>query len=42
MREELTRTEARQGDRRRTNVTALTLGIAGAVILMGILLLIWA
>jgi hypothetical protein len=42
MPEELSRTEARQGDRRRTNVTALALGIAGAVILMGILLLIWA
>jgi hypothetical protein len=42
MPEELSRTEARQGDRRRTNVTALALGTAGAVILMGILFLIWA
>jgi hypothetical protein len=42
MTEELSRTEARQGDRRRTNVTALVLGIAGAVIVMGILALIWA
>jgi diacylglycerol kinase family enzyme len=42
MAEELNRTEARQGDRRRTNVTALTIGIIGAVVLMGVILLIWA
>ncbi len=42
MTEEINRTEARQGDRRRTNVTALVLGTIGAVALLGILVLIWA
>jgi diacylglycerol kinase family enzyme len=42
MTEELTKTEARQGDRRRTNMTALVVGILGAVVLMGALLFFWA
>jgi hypothetical protein len=42
MNEELSKTEARQGDRRRTNMTALLIGTALAVILMGALFLIWA
>jgi hypothetical protein len=42
MTEELTKTEARQGDRRRTNMTALILGIAAAVVLMGGVFFFWA
>ena len=41
MAEELSKTEARQGDRRRTNMTALV-GVPLAVIVLGILVLIWA
>jgi hypothetical protein len=41
MTEELSKTEARQGDRRRTNQTALFIGIALAVAGMGLIWLIW-
>lgn len=37
MTEELNKTEARQGDRRRTNQTALYLGIVFAVVAIGLL-----
>jgi len=42
MTEELTKTEARQGDRRRTNLTALFVGTALALVLLGLLVLLWA
>jgi hypothetical protein len=42
MAEELTKTEARQGDRRRTNMTALVIGILAAVVLMGGIFFFWA
>ena len=42
MTENLTKTEARQGDRRRTNKTVVLIGTPLAFILMGILFLIWA
>jgi len=42
MTDELTKTEARQGDRRRTNLTALFVGIALAVVVIGVLVLLWA
>ena len=42
MMENLNKTEARQGDRRRTNKTAVLIGTPLAFILMGILFLIWA
>jgi hypothetical protein len=41
MAEELSKTEARQGDRRRTNITALVWGVLLAVVLMGALILYW-
>jgi hypothetical protein len=41
MTEELSKTEARQGDRRRTNITALFVGVLLAVVLMGVLVLYW-
>ena len=37
MAEELNKTEARQGDRRRTNQTALYLGVIFAVVALGAL-----
>ena len=37
MAEELNKTEARQGDRRRTNQTALYLGVILAVVALGLL-----
>ena len=42
MTEELTKTEARQGDRRRMNKNFLLIGTPLAFILLGILFLIWA
>lgn len=42
MTEELDRTEARQGDRRRTTKTALLVGTALAVIALGVIAAIWA
>lgn len=42
MTEELNRTEARQGDRRRTNMTALAIGTLLAVLLLGLIFVIWA
>jgi hypothetical protein len=42
MTEELTKTEARQGDRRRTNMTVVFVGIPLAVVQLGILVAIWA
>jgi hypothetical protein len=42
MTEELSKTEARQGDRRRTNMTALFIGTALAIVLMGLLWMLWA
>jgi hypothetical protein len=42
MAEEVQKTEARQGDRRRTSQTALFVGTLHAIVLMGILVLIWA
>ena len=41
MTEELTKTESRQGDRRRTNLTVLFVGVPLAVILLGLLLVFW-
>lgn len=41
MTEELTKTEARQGDRRRMNRTALMIGTPLAFILLGALFLLW-
>lgn len=42
MAEEVRTTEARQGDRRRAGRTALFIGTPLAVVLLGILLLLWA
>lgn len=42
MHEELSKTEARQGDRRRTNVVALVVGTVLAIALLGTLVLVWA
>jgi hypothetical protein len=42
MTEELSKTEARQGDRRRTNYTALMVGTVLAFVLLGVLAAIWA
>jgi hypothetical protein len=42
MTEELDKTEARQGDRRRTTQTVLLIGTPLAFIALGILFLIWA
>jgi hypothetical protein len=42
MTEELTKTESRQGDRRRTNLTVLLVGVPLAVLLLGLLVAIWA
>lgn len=42
MAEDLTKTEARQGDRRRMNRTAVFIGTPLAFILLGIIFLIWA
>jgi hypothetical protein len=42
MTEELDKTEARQGDRRRTNQTVVLIGTPLAFIALGILFLIWA
>jgi hypothetical protein len=42
MTEELSKTEARQGDRRRTNMTALLIGTVLAIVLMGLLWMLWA
>lgn len=42
MTEELTKTEARQGDRRRMNKTVVLVGTPLAFILLGILFMIWA
>jgi len=42
MPEEFDKTEARQGDRRRTTQTAVLIGTPLAFIALGILYLIWA
>ncbi len=42
MAEELNKTEARQGDRRRMNKTVVLLGTPLAIIALGIIFLIWA
>jgi hypothetical protein len=42
MTEQLTKTEARQGDRRRTNLTALFVGTGIAIVVLGGLFLLWA
>ena len=42
MTEQLTKTEARQGDRRRTTLTVLFVGVPAAFILLGILYALWA
>jgi hypothetical protein len=42
MTEELTKTEARQGDRRRMNMTALIAGTAAIVVIFAIIYAIWA
>lgn len=42
MTEELTKTEARQGDRRRTTRTVIFVGIPLAFVLMAILMAMWA
>jgi hypothetical protein len=42
MTEELSKTEARQGDRRRTNLTVVLVGVPLALILLGIIMAIWA
>ena len=41
MTEELSKTEARQSDRRRMNVTVLVVGTILAVVLLGIVMAIW-
>jgi hypothetical protein len=41
MTEELNKTEARQGDRRRTNFTALAVGMVLAVVALGLIFLVW-
>ena len=41
MTEQLTKTEARQGDRRRMNRTVLLVGTPLAFIVLGLLALIW-
>ena len=42
MTEELNKTEARQGDRRRMTQTALLIGTPLAFVLLGVIFLIWA
>lgn len=42
MTEELNKTEARQGDRRRMNKSAVLIGVPLAIVALGIILLIWA
>jgi len=42
MTEELSKTEARQGDRRRTNFTALWVGVILAFVLMAGLWMYWS
>jgi hypothetical protein len=42
MTEELSKTEARQGDRRRTNMTVLVVGTALGIILLAIIYAAWA
>lgn len=42
MTEELNKTEARQGDRRRTNVTALVVGMVLIVIVFVVMLSLYA
>jgi len=42
MTEELTKIEARQGDRRRTTLTALFIGVPLAFALMALLFALWA
>jgi hypothetical protein len=42
MTEEVTKTEARQGDRRRMNRTVVLVGTPLAFILLGLLVLYWA
>jgi hypothetical protein len=42
MTEELTKTEARQGDRRRMNMTVLIAGTAAIVVIFAVMYAIWA
>lgn len=42
MTEELTKTEARQGDRRRTTRTVLFVGVPLAFVLLALLMAMWA
>jgi hypothetical protein len=42
MTEELTKTEARQGDRRRTNMVALVVGTVLVVICFAVIYFAWA
>ena len=42
MTEEISKTEARQGDRRRTNMSALFIGTVLAILLMALLWMLWA
>ena len=40
--EELTKTEARQGDRRRMNKTVVLVGTPLAIVALGLIFLIWS